>query len=127
MNIAITIWGNRISPVFDSANTLMIVQVENFKIISRRFEDFNPKITTRIASNLKNFHMDVLICGAITDAQSEIIEKSGINLISFITGDADKVLVSFLKKPSRISDFLMPGGNIDTHLANSIIFNDMQK
>ncbi len=127
MNIAITIWGNRISPVFESANTLMIVQVENFKIISRRFEDFSPKTMPQVASSLNNFQIDLLICGAITDTQFKLIERGGIRLVSFIAGNVDKVLVSFLKNPSRISDFLMPGGNIDIRLENSIIINDMEK
>ncbi len=109
MKIAITIWGNRISPVFDSANTLMIAQVDNSKITNRVFEEFNPTITTQLSSVLKNYLIDILICGAITEPQSEIIEQAGIKLISFISGDAEKVLVSYVKEPLLIVDFLMPG------------------
>lgn len=109
MKIAITIWGNRISPVFDSASTLMIVQVEDSIIVSRIFQEFNPKVTTQMLSILKEFKMDALICGAISDIESKPIEQSGVKLISFVTGNTDKVLASLLKKPNRISDFLMPG------------------
>ncbi len=116
MNIAITTWGNRISPVFDSANTLTIVQVENLKIVKQVFVAFNPQFITRIVSELHDYQIDILICGAITDIQSKSIEKSGIRLISFVAGNADQVLVSFLKEPSRITDFLMPGGNLDKRL-----------
>ncbi len=116
MNIAITTWGNRISPVFDSANTLTIVQVENLKIIKRVFMDFNPQFITRIVSELHDYKIDIPICGAITDIQSKTIEKSGIRLISFVSGNSDQILVSFLRNPSRITDFLMPGGNPDRRL-----------
>ncbi len=81
MNIAITIWGNRISPVFESANTLMIVQIENFKIISRRFEDFSPRTMPRVAASLHDFQIDLIICGAITDTQSKSIDRGGIHNI----------------------------------------------
>ncbi len=109
MKIAITTWGNRVSPVFDSAATLMIAEVKNLKVISRIFEAFNPKNTTQILSVLNNNKIDVLICGAITDIQSKPIEQSGVKLISFITGNADEVLISLFKKSHKISDFLMPG------------------
>jgi predicted Fe-Mo cluster-binding NifX family protein len=114
VKIAITIWGNRISPVFDSAHTLMIVQVENLTIINREFVDFDPRISSQIASILSAFQIDALICGAITELQSKIIEKTGIKLISFIAGNVEEVLMSLLKKPHRISEFLMPGGSPDT-------------
>ncbi|MCP3900573.1 MAG: dinitrogenase iron-molybdenum cofactor biosynthesis domain-containing protein, partial [Desulfobacteraceae bacterium] len=78
MKIAITVWGNRISPVFDSANTLMIAQVDNSKVTNKVFEKFNPTITTQIIPVFKNYLIDVLICGAITEPQSEIIEQAGI-------------------------------------------------
>ncbi len=117
MKIAITIWGNRISPVFDSANTLMIAQVDNSKIVSRIIEDFNPTITTQIASVLKNYLIDVLICGAITEFQSEIIEQGGIKLVSFVSGDTEKVLASYVKEPHLIANFLMPGIITDSILS----------
>jgi predicted Fe-Mo cluster-binding NifX family protein len=108
VKVAMTIWGNRISPVFDSANTLMVVNIENSKIVKRKFEEFDPNITTQILSILNEYKIDVLICGAITDTKSKTIEQIGVKLLSFITGDADKVLVSYVQKSQRISDFLMP-------------------
>lgn len=113
VKIAITIWGNRISPVFDSATTLMIAQVENLKITDRCFEKFNPKLTNQTLSRLENFQVDALICGAITDVQAKAIEQGGIKLISFIAGNAEEALVSLFKTPHRMSDFLMPGGTSD--------------
>lgn len=121
MKVAITVWGNRISPVFDSANTLMIAQVDNSKIVNRIFEGFNPTITNQIASVLKNYQIDVLICGALTQRQSEIIEQSGIKLISFVSGNAEKVLNAFVKEPLMIVDFLMPGTITHTTLSKNII------
>lgn len=114
MKVAITIWGNRVSPVFDSANTLMIAQIEHSKIVSRIYERFNPKLTTRIASILNHFRIDALICGAITESQSEAIEQGGIKLISFVSGDFNKILVSYINKPHQISEYLMPGAVTDT-------------
>lgn len=109
MKIAIPIWGNRISPVFDSAATFMIVEVRNLKIINRKFEKFDPTNKNQISSIFANYHIGTLICGAITDVHAKSIEQNGVKLISFITGNADEVLVTYLKKPHGISDFSMPG------------------
>ncbi|MFH2058332.1 MAG: NifB/NifX family molybdenum-iron cluster-binding protein [Pseudomonadota bacterium] len=122
MKIAITIWGNRISPVFDSASTLMIVQVEDLNIVSRIFQEFNPKAIARILSILKEFQIDALICGAISDIEAKPIEQSGVKLISFVTGNTDKVLASLLKTPHRISDYLMPGAVSDINFKNPLWF-----
>ena len=109
MKIAITVWGNRISPVYDCAKTLMITQIENGKIVGQVSEGFNPKNSTQIASILNNLEINILICGAITESQSKTIERDGIKLISFVSGNAEKVLLSYIKEPLLIVDFLMPG------------------
>ncbi len=110
MKIAITIWGNRISPVFDSATTLMIADIEKSVITNRIFKEFSSKkILSQTISILKKYQAKVLICGAITDTHSQKIEQNGIKLISFITGNADKVLTAYIKDRQRIFDFLMPG------------------
>lgn len=124
MKIAITIWGNRISPVFDSADTLMIAEIKNSQIVSRIFEAFDPKASTQINSFFNHHKIDAFICGAITNIQSRQIEESGVQLISFITGNADKVLVSYIKKPQRISDFLMPGAILDSNLDKNFTSTD---
>jgi predicted Fe-Mo cluster-binding NifX family protein len=121
VKIAITVWGNRVSPVFNSANTLMIARVEDFKIIDREFTEFNPESTSQIPSDLSNLQVDVLFCGAITDVQAKEIEKAGTKLISFIAGDADEMIVSLLANPHRVSDFLMPGQISDTTKSKNLL------
>jgi predicted Fe-Mo cluster-binding NifX family protein len=120
VKIAITVWGNRVSPVFDSANILMIAKVENFKIINRKFAEFNPESTTQILSDLNNLQVNVLLCGAIMDVQAKAIEKAGIKLISSITGDAYEILVSLLENPHKVSDFLMPGQISDSNRSKNL-------
>ena len=48
MKIAITVWGNRISPVFDSAQTILLAHIESGKIVEQRRE-FLPRL---VASGL---------------------------------------------------------------------------
>ena len=113
MKVALTIWGNRISPVFDSANTLMIVDLENLKISDRVYKGFDPHDLKQFSCILKNCKMDILICGAITDDRSIFIEQNGIVLIPFIFGNTDKILAILINEKHRISDFIMPGVILD--------------
>ncbi len=109
VKIALTIWGNRISPVFDSSKTLMIVDIEKSKPTNRVYERFDPLVIKNAIKILHNYEVDILICGAISETHALCIEQSGIKLISFISGMSDKVLSVFIKKRYRILDFLMPG------------------
>ena len=116
MTIAMTVWGNRISPVFDSSNTLMIAKVCQSAVIERTHKSFDPRAIKQMASFLSNFGAGVLICGAIMDSQSEAIIKQGIRLVPFITGDALQILDAYICKPKQILNYLMPGTHLETSL-----------
>lgn len=53
MKIALTIWGNRISPVFESAQNLLIVRIENQKVIDKAYETFDNQ-SFQLVEYLKN-------------------------------------------------------------------------
>jgi len=113
MTIAMTVWGNRISPVFDSSNTLLIAKVCQSAVIKRSIESFEPRAQKQMAAILSRFRVDVLICGAITDTQSEIIIKQSIRLVPFISGHVSRILDSYIRKPDKIIDFSMPGAQTE--------------
>lgn len=109
MKVALTVWEDRISPVFDSARTLLIAEITDNEIVSRHFETFMPEMTVRLAGSLKNLHIDVLICGAISQFPAGIIENAGIELIPFVSGNAEDVLVSYANEIQMVPAFSMPG------------------
>lgn len=109
MTLSLTVWGNRMSPVFDSSATLLITKVCQNTVIKRTIVEYDPVNETQVARLFDRFRVDVLICGAITDEQIKRITKMGIRIIPFITGDIGSILDSYLQKPDLISDHLMPG------------------
>lgn len=109
MKMALTVWGNRISPVFDAAHMLLVVEIENTKIISKHYEPFYPELPARLAVRLAELNVAVLICGAISEMSSNILEANGIKLIPFITGDAGEVIDAYVKDVPVMPAFLMPG------------------
>ncbi len=108
MKIALTVWGNRISPVFDSAHTLLIAQIENSKVIKKSYESISSDRSS-FSDKLKKMGVSVLICGAISKIAADTIVSSKIKLIPFITGNSTQVLDLYLSnKPVSLSYF-MPG------------------
>jgi len=109
MKAAFTVWQERISPVFDSAQMLLIAEVKDSKVLDRRFEPFNSERPARLVDRFNELGVKVLICGAITERLATVIEAGGIKLIPFIGGITDEVLESYAKGISIIPKFLMPG------------------
>lgn len=109
MKVAFTAWEDRVSPVFDSARKLLIADIENEQIVGKQYEPFNPQPVSRLGDMLKALEIEVLICGAISQTPSIIIEASGVKLISFIGGKIDDILESFAKDIRIVPEFSMPG------------------
>jgi len=109
MKIALTVWDERISPVFDSAHTFLIVDIKNEKIKKISYKSFDPQQEYRFAEDLNRLGVEVLICGAISEVHSILIEASSIHLIPFIGGNVNEIIGSYAKGNSLSPCFLMPG------------------
>jgi len=109
MKMALTVWENRISPMFDAAHMLLVVEIENTKITNRCYVPFYPEFPSRLAAMLAEMDVEIFICGAISEMPANILEANGIKLIPFITGDAGKVIDAYVKDVPFMPAFLMPG------------------
>ena len=109
MKVALTIWDNRISPVFDAASTLLVAEIENQEVVTRRYESFNPERMSRLLEILSRLQVDMLICGAISNTLSSVITHGNIKLIPFIGGNVEDVLELIAQGMDIVPAFLMPG------------------
>ncbi|MBU8849400.1 MAG: dinitrogenase iron-molybdenum cofactor biosynthesis domain-containing protein [Desulfobacterales bacterium] len=109
MKIAITVWGNRVSPVFDAAGTLFVAHIENQTIVKKSYTSFNPAMPSDLIKLLKKMQVSILVCGAISTKPADLIVGSDIKLISFVTGNALKLIDDFAHKQTIEKTFMMPG------------------
>lgn len=109
IKVALTVWENRISPVFDSARMLLIANIENKTVKSRRYEPFYSELSLRRAAKMSDLGVKVLICGAVSQPLANMVEAYGIELIPFVTGDVNQVLDAYLKDILSTPNFRMPG------------------
>ena len=109
MKLAITIWGNRVSPVFDAAGTLLVARVANREIIEKNYIPFEPGSHEKLIRLLKKLNIGLMVCGAISTHPANLIIENQIRLLSFVTGDAWQVLDHLARKESLEKNFMMPG------------------
>ena len=109
MKVALTVWEDKISPVFDVARTLLIAELENGEIVGRYYEPMFAEISSLLAEWLRELGVDVLVCGAISQVPAIILEAGGVRLLSFIGGNAEEVLTSFVKGEPITEMYSLPG------------------
>ena len=109
MRIAIPIWYNRISPVFDTASRFLIIEVEGEKETHRFETTLDEQDLTQRCLRIQGLGIDILICGAISRPYSRMLLASEINIIPEISGQAEDVLKAYLQGNLFHSEFLMPG------------------
>jgi len=97
MRLALPKFGQRISPRFDCAARLLIVEVQGGAIQSRReesMEDLHRRY--RIGLLLKR-KVDVLLCGGIRRCDYFSFVNAGIDVYTGLMGEAEDILEAFLK------------------------------
>ena len=109
MKIAVTIWGNRVSPVFDAAKNLLMADIENQKVTNKQYLSFNPDSIDDFIRLLKKERIKTLICGAISNRPTKIIAENGIKLISFVSGDALELMEALGRRTDIGKIYVMPG------------------
>ena len=109
MRLAIPVWNNKVSPVLDTANRLLVVEVQGCKEVSR-FETFlGEQGFLYRCFRLHAMGVDLLICGALTRAFQENLKSNGIEVVQGVSGEAEKVLGAYLDGSLMQSDLFMPG------------------
>ncbi|MBW1766282.1 MAG: NifB/NifX family molybdenum-iron cluster-binding protein [Deltaproteobacteria bacterium] len=109
MKVALAVCENRISPLFDCARMLLIVDIVDRKETSRYFEPFHYESPFSRAAKLSALGIEILICGAVSNLFANMIETYGIRVISFIAGTVDEVLDAYLTNGLCDSKLRMPG------------------
>jgi predicted Fe-Mo cluster-binding NifX family protein len=104
MRIALTIWKNRISPLFDATSRLLIVHIKKKEILAKRVEVFECPSIFLWVQKLDELRIQVLICGGLSAFSEYLIQARGIRVFSFVSGTIDEVLESFLAGSFKIKE-----------------------
>jgi len=109
MKTAITIWNDRVSPVFDVAGQVLLFDTQGKKLCSEQILNLPDSFASKKVASLVEAEVQVLICGAISRDAYSAATGSGIRVYPFIAGDVREVLLAFLAGRLDEVDFAMPG------------------
>jgi len=113
MRIALPVWEGRISPVFDTAANLLVVDADGVQTSQRREETLHESFPPRRAVRLSELGVEVLICGAISQPLAAMVAAYGIQVVPFVSGEVNEVLTAYVSGRTDVPDirtrFGMPG------------------
>ena len=109
MRTAIPISDGRISPVFDAAKRLLLVDIENGREVWRTEQIVEePELGPR-ARRVAEFGAEVLICGAISRPLEAMLLSAGVEVIPQTCGPVEDVLKAFISGRLTEQAYVMPG------------------
>lgn len=109
MKIAVPVWNDGVSNVFDFAGMLLLVELDNGKEVGRSEVPLQVQSLPERAGGLKQLGVNVLLCGAISRALANMVTASGIEVLPYVTGRVDEVLQAYLTGQIIQPRFTMPG------------------
>jgi len=109
MRVALTVWKNRISPLFDAACMLLIADIEKGIIGEKRVEAIKCESPYLKVGILNDVGANILVCGGISAFYANLIEARGIKIIPFISGDINDVLDAYVTGNINQKKYRMPG------------------
>ncbi|MCE5278469.1 MAG: NifB/NifX family molybdenum-iron cluster-binding protein [Planctomycetaceae bacterium] len=109
MNVAIPFWQGRVSPVFDVAANVLLVEIAAGKEQARRTVAMESAQPQGRAAELAASGAKVLICGAISRPLEMALAAHGVEVVSQTCGEIEQVLEAFIAGQLTRDKFLMPG------------------
>jgi predicted Fe-Mo cluster-binding NifX family protein len=109
MRVALTAWDGRISPVFDTARRVLIVDVEDGLSVRRMEEPLEEGLPDRRLARLTALKVETLICGAISRPLADMVQAAGLQLVPFVAGPVEEVLRAYVNGSLPAAVFQMPG------------------
>ncbi|MFZ3158566.1 MAG: NifB/NifX family molybdenum-iron cluster-binding protein [Smithella sp.] len=110
MKIALSIWKDCISTVFDAADQLLIFEPDGTSGYNKRttIKLISTDVKER-ANELKDQQIDVLICGAISRPLETLLISLDIRVFAFVRGQVEEVLAAYKSNSLEQAVFTLPG------------------
>jgi predicted Fe-Mo cluster-binding NifX family protein len=109
MRVGITTWHDRISPVFDVARNLLVVEMQDGQEVGRQQVELKETAPNLRALEVGKLDLNVLICGAVSQPLENMLLSSGTHIFSHLCGETEEIFQAFISGNWAEREFLMPG------------------
>ena len=103
--VAIPTWNGLVSPLFDSASSVLVVHASG----EREIVAVGHMSAVERAQALSDRGVETLVCGAVSNHLLSVLTEKGINVISWVRGDVEDVYRALDKQRLVEPRFVMPG------------------
>jgi len=109
MRVAVPDWQGRVSPVFDVAEHVRLVDLDGRQDSSGHTESLGNAAPHERARRLAELGVDVVICGAVSWLLEALLTNSGVRVIPLVCGEVNEVVQAFRDGSLEEERFAMPG------------------
>jgi predicted Fe-Mo cluster-binding NifX family protein len=109
MRVAIPVHNERVSPLFDTAQRIIIADIEDGREVERTEYALAGLPPGQRAKVLSEKSVSRLICGAISFPMMNLVAAQGISVAPNIAGYVDEVLRAYTAGTLFSPQFMMPG------------------
>jgi predicted Fe-Mo cluster-binding NifX family protein len=107
--IALPIRDGYVSPAFDFARRLLVVEFEDAREAGRSEIALVPETNAQRAARLVELQVQLLICGAISRDLAQWLLGAGIEILPYVSGLIDEVLKAYVTGQLTEPRFVLPG------------------
>lgn len=109
MKIAITLWGNKVSPVFDACEYVLLVTLQKRREVNRELVPVKNLQAVETGRLLQKRGVEWLVCGAITRVALEDLIGLGLKVTGYISGNVEQIITAICYDEPIEEMFDMPG------------------
>ena len=95
--------------MFDTANTLLVVEMQDGKETGRETVSIDFPTFPRRIRQVMDLNLEVIICNGISRPLSQMLDKTGPEIIAWRSGPVDEVLQAFLDGSLNQPRFVISG------------------
>ena len=93
---AISVFGHRVSSRLDCSETVLLVTIDNGAVIQRHEVRWAHLSALEKIPFLVREGVTLLICGGLTETCANVLHDSHVQVVSWVRGEVEDVLVQFL-------------------------------
>ena len=109
MKTAFSVYGDRIAPVFDTADRVFVVRSAAGGAVAEAWEAVPSEDPFRKVAHLAGLGIQALVCGAVSRPVQEMLAAQGIRITPFVTGELQSVMAAWREGRLNGAAFAMPG------------------
>ena len=96
--VALPINNSTMVVALDFCTTLLVAEIENGIVRKQFVIEFDETFPSLRAHRLKDLQVKTVLCGAVSDPLSMMLWHCGIEVVSGLTGKADRVIGAFINR-----------------------------